>query len=139
MSQIRISSLAWCVCILAGVGCASISEDGKEWVATAEPTADEVEDVVEVGELRQAITGTHKMCSCVIGDLWRDTFQAHDGWTVSDCTDYCCDADGDGVGAAHVQAFCMSSGFPPASPPFINFGTQGTCPSTNPIPSGTCW
>src|SRR4051812_12373734 len=66
-----------CAVLLAMAGCSSVSPDGKEWVA---PSQGE-----NTAETAQALTGTHKVCSAVTFNNWRDSINVDDGWSFTTC------------------------------------------------------
>lgn len=55
------------------------------------------------GEVRQALTGTQKLCSGFIGGNWRDTIEVSDGWSISTCLSWT-----QSIGALQSQLGCLS-------------------------------
>ncbi len=100
MPLLRMLIMIWLASVIAGISCASVSEDGKEWITPPEAT----EESLELGVSKQALTGTSKGCSCFRPSEWRDTVIVPDTWSGANCISYC------GVrGASRAQAHCFRS------------------------------
>lgn len=98
--------------VVASAGCSSVSEDGKEWVVP--PTE-------EVAETTQALTGTHKLCSVIVGGNWRDTILVGDSWTASTCNNFRAS-----IGATSYSLGCVTTSG------YSNWGlTNGGLPAPN--------
>jgi hypothetical protein len=75
-------------------GCSSVSPDGKQWVETPQD---------ELGEAKQALTGTNKMCSAVVPNQFRDTIIVPQGWTVGTCSQWA-----GSIGATNFNLGCQT-------------------------------
>jgi hypothetical protein len=125
LSKWVISSIVGLAC-----GCSSVSEDGTRWVEGApEPGSDtDAQSTSRLGVATQAITGTTKVCSCVVGDEFRDTLPVPSGWVASRCRTHCELF----VGAAQSQLGCFfGSGTPFTFGAAVNIPTVPTAPATN--------
>ena len=100
MPLLRLLSMMGLVSVIAGISCASVSEDGKEWITPPE----ESEEALELGVAQQALTGTNQACACVTIGVWRDTVVVPDTWMRGACKSMCLSK-----GAALAQLHCLNS------------------------------
>jgi len=99
MPLVRILNMMGLVSVIAGISCASVSEDGKEWITPPEGN----EESSELGVTEQALTGTNQACACITPGVWRDTLVVPDGWQAVHCQALC-----QARGASHVQLHCLN-------------------------------
>jgi hypothetical protein len=88
------------------VGCGSMDESAANGGESGWNEESIEEDApAELGVLEQALTGTHRVCSVIVGDNFRDTVLVPSaGWTRTTCKEYCVRQ-----GDLQVQVACMSS------------------------------
>ena len=148
-----------CACVfLSAVACSAVSEDG-EWVvpseADVEPTGaegtettllpdedpllqqdqqessgDSDEEAAGVQTIRQAITGTHKICSVVNPDHWRTATVVDNAWARNTCQALCVQFSG-----TRVQLGCLFNNN-------FSFGAMGNCtggPPPAPLDNSCQW
>ncbi len=112
MALVRMVIVIGVASTLAAGGCAS-ADDADGSAMAHEDNELSNGDGTLLGVSRQAITGTHQMCSVSLGG-WRDTTQVPDAWTRADCKAFC-----NTVGAGIVELACLTDSgmefFAPAS------------------------
>lgn len=101
---------------LAMLGCQSVSADGKEWVVPPETSED-------LGSSSQSLTGTHKICSAVDPNRWRDTISVPNSWTRIRCAHFAIS-----VGVDYYQIGCTGSTYA--------WGSMVTLSGTPTLPPG---
>jgi hypothetical protein len=119
MGSLRIVIAFSIASLFTATACSSVSEDGKQWVAT--PVAGDDEEIsseeqeVRLGESRQAFSDAEsKACSCIVPDDFRDTVLVLGSTTPPPqttpamCRSYC----KDDVGASQFQLFCILNASP---------------------------
>ncbi len=137
VSSNRFGALTIAV-VFAAIGCSSISEDGKEWVATPEAAGDDalqIEDESgELGVAAQALTGSpHQACSCETPNVLVDMILVNNAWSRTTCRNYCRDI----IGTTTSQLFCINANF-------VTFGSRTAVaslpnvPPLNPAPGNDC-
>lgn len=113
----RCLVVAACVSFAAFSACSSVSPDGQEWVAT--PTEGE-----EIGQVQQALAGTHKVCSAVVSGNFRDSIVVNNGWSSTTCLGWV-----QSVGGTTWQLGCL----------FDNGFTWGAANGGRPSPNCGWW
>src|ERR1700704_1889785 len=82
---------------LGGAACAAAPEGEQVAPGRDEPT----------GQATQALTGTHKICSAITPENWRDTIEVEDAWAMSTCRNWA-----SSIGAPQWQVGCgFDNGF----------------------------
>jgi hypothetical protein len=127
--MIDIFSRGWLslVCIL---GCSSVSDDGRSWVATpAEPGTESddpeaFEEQQAIGVLKQPIVGNHQVCSVLVPSNWRDSIVVPDNWTIANCRNLCLAFE-----ATRLQLGCLSNST-------VTFGSVTNCSNQLSLPPG---
>lgn len=95
-----------------------------------EPSNGDAPDAPQLGVARQALTGTHKLCSVIDNGNFRDSFIVPNGWDSNDCKQFCITAQADVIqlGCVVDNGFIMSAGTAGCN--------AGGIPLPNPNPCG---
>jgi hypothetical protein len=117
------------------VACAVIDDEDHTALETDESNAESAGGSESVGMVRQALTGSHKLCACV-SSTQHTTTPVPDGWDQADCASYCSSGSSSSrVGCLfdnHLPSFASSGGSGGGAP--LPTGGAGGSP---PPPPGT--
>ena len=94
--------------LLAVAACTATAPDGDQGPPGGADT----------GQTTQALSGTHKLCSAITPNNWRDTIEVEDAWAKSTCQSWA-----SSIAAPQWQVGCVfDSGFSWGG---VNGGTPG--------------